>query len=338
MIANDLNENAVIERLLTRGCVTAPELARERGLPKSTAVSVIQRMADRDVIRRGDDRPGKRGRPLATYYPLLPRPLIVCLIDGLTITAAEVNRDLSVGKIQTRSKPGDGDASGWVQEISTHIQAALTESKASEVVLSVKAVEIDGRTLTSSVIPRISEVIGGLVNEQLRIEVECAQWPLLLATYRELEEPAPDPMLLLHAADGVSAHCIVGGRVFRGGSGLAGELGHVIVDEHGPPCGCGRRGCLEACCSGPAICQRGHLGFGAGSCQCPSSGRASEGSSLGSDRTDLAKLAWRRRICPTDHGPGSRPIGLGPWFGGQSNRSTDGGNRRFRLSVSPSVD
>lgn len=55
MNAKDLNENAVIDRLLVRGWASAPNLAKEWGLPTSTAVSVIRRMTERGVIRRGQD-------------------------------------------------------------------------------------------------------------------------------------------------------------------------------------------------------------------------------------------------------------------------------------------
>ena len=44
---------------------------------------------------------------------------------------------------------------------------------------------------------------------------------------------------------GVGAGLVVDGRLFRGVGGFAGELGHVVVDRDGPPCGCGGRGCLE---------------------------------------------------------------------------------------------
>jgi predicted NBD/HSP70 family sugar kinase len=44
---------------------------------------------------------------------------------------------------------------------------------------------------------------------------------------------------------GVGAGIVLGGALFRGAGGRAGELGHVVVDPHGPPCSCGGRGCLE---------------------------------------------------------------------------------------------
>ena len=44
---------------------------------------------------------------------------------------------------------------------------------------------------------------------------------------------------------GVGAGIVLGGELFRGAGGRAGELGHVVVDPDGPPCSCGGRGCLE---------------------------------------------------------------------------------------------
>jgi glucokinase len=55
---------------------------------------------------------------------------------------------------------------------------------------------------------------------------------------------------------GVGGAVVAGGRLLRGASGLAGEIGHVVLDEGGPPCPCGRRGCVEALCSGPAVARR----------------------------------------------------------------------------------
>ena len=45
---------------------------------------------------------------------------------------------------------------------------------------------------------------------------------------------------------GIGGALILDGKLFRGSSGAAGELGHIFVDPLGPACGCGNRGCLEA--------------------------------------------------------------------------------------------
>ena len=52
---------------------------------------------------------------------------------------------------------------------------------------------------------------------------------------------------------GIGAGIIVDGKLLRGVSGMAGELGHTTIMPDGPLCGCGKRGCLEALASGPAI-------------------------------------------------------------------------------------
>lgn len=44
---------------------------------------------------------------------------------------------------------------------------------------------------------------------------------------------------------GVGAGIIIGGEIFRGSAGTAGEIGHLTIDENGPICRCGNRGCLD---------------------------------------------------------------------------------------------
>ncbi len=53
-------------------------------------------------------------------------------------------------------------------------------------------------------------------------------------------------MVYLKVASGVGAGLVLDGRVYRGGLGTAGEIGHMTMDENGPLCRCGSRGCLEA--------------------------------------------------------------------------------------------
>ena len=54
---------------------------------------------------------------------------------------------------------------------------------------------------------------------------------------------------------GIGGGIVVDGHLLRGGFGLAGELGHLVVAPGGRPCGCGSRGCLEAYASGTALTQ-----------------------------------------------------------------------------------
>ncbi len=69
------------------------------------------------------------------------------------------------------------------------------------------------------------------------------------------ESGAPS-LLYMTVSTGIGGGWVIGGQVYRGADGMAGEIGHVTVDPAGPVCVCGRRGCLEVLASGPAIARR----------------------------------------------------------------------------------
>ena len=65
-------------------------------------------------------------------------------------------------------------------------------------------------------------------------------------------------MTFLTVGTGVGAGLVINGQLYRGRSGMAGELGHMIVDPTGERCGCGSRGCLEVKASGSALQRVAH--------------------------------------------------------------------------------
>lgn len=79
-------------------------------------------------------------------------------------------------------------------------------------------------------------------------DAQAAAW----AEYRALEKPVTD-MAFITVSTGVGAGIISQGRLLIGAGGLAGHLGHTLADPHGPRCGCGRIGCVEAIASGRGI-------------------------------------------------------------------------------------
>jgi glucokinase len=58
-------------------------------------------------------------------------------------------------------------------------------------------------------------------------------------------KPFPDFLFVIWGT-GVGGGIISHGRIFRGPTGGAGEIGHICIDYNGPPCNCGSRGCVEA--------------------------------------------------------------------------------------------
>ncbi|ADB29782.1 ROK family protein [Kribbella flavida DSM 17836] len=65
-------------------------------------------------------------------------------------------------------------------------------------------------------------------------------------------------LVYLTVSTGFGGGVVIDGDLFRGAAGQGGELGHVVVDWQGRPCGCGARGCAEAYVSGTAIAARAH--------------------------------------------------------------------------------
>ena len=59
-----------------------------------------------------------------------------------------------------------------------------------------------------------------------------------------------DDLIVVLVGSGVGAGIILGGKLHEGASGVAGELGHILVHPGGRTCGCGKRGCLEAYAGG----------------------------------------------------------------------------------------
>jgi predicted NBD/HSP70 family sugar kinase len=92
------------------------------------------------------------------------------------------------------------------------------------------------------------EPLGPLVAEQLPwlpvVLGNDADMGVLAEHLRGAARGATD-VLYLTGKVGVGAGILVNGQPLRGAGGLAGEIGHTIIDRDGPPCHCGGRGCVE---------------------------------------------------------------------------------------------
>ena len=59
--------------------------------------------------------------------------------------------------------------------------------------------------------------------------------------------------IYITVSTGIGGGIIIDGKIYTGSTGTAGELGHMVIDDKGPPCSCGNRGCWEALASGTAL-------------------------------------------------------------------------------------
>ncbi len=88
---------------------------------------------------------------------------------------------------------------------------------------------------------------------QLRNEADVAA----LGEYEFSPGEGEDPLIFVDCDVGVGAGIVLNDRLFTGAQGMAGEIGHSIVQVDGPLCSCGRRGCAEAFFGSRALAREG---------------------------------------------------------------------------------
>ncbi len=91
---------------------------------------------------------------------------------------------------------------------------------------------------------------------QIPVTIENDANASALAEYRFGGGRGYNVVLYMTMSTGIGGGIVFDGRIYHGTNDSAGEVGHQILLPDGPPCGCGKRGCLEALCSGPAIARR----------------------------------------------------------------------------------
>ena len=82
--------------------------------------------------------------------------------------------------------------------------------------------------------------------------------------HRDVRFRGPDDLVYLGIGTGISAGVVLDGRLHRGVRGLAGEIGHVVLDPDGSACACGLRGCFETIAGGAGIARAARSAIDAG--------------------------------------------------------------------------
>jgi glucokinase len=110
-----------------------------------------------------------------------------------------------------------------------------------------------GIVITSSNLPAWDNVpLRDIAQERLGVPVvlENDTKVSALAEYMYGAGQGGDNMCYVTLSTGYGAAIIIGGELYTGHIGIAGEIGHTVIDVNGPPCSCGKRGCLMAYTSG----------------------------------------------------------------------------------------
>lgn len=100
-----------------------------------------------------------------------------------------------------------------------------------------------------------SLAVADLLSERLAtpVAVDNDATCAVLAEWTAGAAAGASDVVMVTLGTGIGGGAVLGGRLQRGHQGFAGEYGHMVVDPHGPPCVCGRRGCWERYASGSGV-------------------------------------------------------------------------------------
>ena len=106
----------------------------------------------------------------------------------------------------------------------------------------------------------LAEKVTAVFDAPTRLENDVRIAALGAYQYLQKEQPAAaDPIrhiAYLSIGTGIAAGLVLNGKLYRGATGMAGEIGHAMVEPNGHLCKCGLQGCLETVAAGPAIARQ----------------------------------------------------------------------------------
>jgi predicted NBD/HSP70 family sugar kinase len=257
----------VLGALRLAGITSRAELARQTGLSRTTVSSLIGDLVREGLVAERVDAsasPGSQGGRPPVLVSLDRRAGAAVGVDfgksHVTVAVADLGH--TVLAEMRRKLPGDHEASSDLDVAAELVDAALAEAGMDRsLILGVGMglpgpVDADtGMIGSSTILPGWRDVTAARVmSDRLGLPVRVDNDANLGALAEHLwgAGVGASDMVYIKVATGIGAGLVLGGRLYVGVGGTAGELGHTIIDEHGPVCRCANRGCLETLASGAA--------------------------------------------------------------------------------------
>ncbi|WP_129668549.1 ROK family protein [Phytoactinopolyspora endophytica] len=259
------HEDRVLSLLRTHGALSRADLARMTGLSRTALWSIVGNLLAVGAVVETDrpdevgEEEGKaasrrgKGRP-PTYLTLNPASGLALGIDlgyrRIHVSVANAAHDV----VASTSEPCIRSAS-WRARIGQAL--SVVDSLVARHHISLAALEGAGVGVVGPVAeagtasrPRHgdrAELVHKLVGEHLRVPVLVDNNMRLGALAEAIwgGVQGVQNALYLRLSHGVGGGLVLGGQLFSGAFGAAGEFGHISVDTDGPLCACGGRGCLE---------------------------------------------------------------------------------------------
>jgi predicted NBD/HSP70 family sugar kinase len=254
--ARQINRDIILQKIQIHQPVSRADLARLTGLQRSTVSMIISQLIEESWVIEGSLGRLPRGR----------RPTFVTLNEkhvtlGIDIRPTKANLaivDIN-GKILARESVLFADVEGGTldakKSIAKTAKAAIALRKTyRDRLMAGVGICISGRVhlethqllFAPNAIWAKIDLHGELQRLlQTPIEMENAANANLLAQRWFGGFGDVRNMIIVSVSEGIGTGLLVDGRVVRGMSYMAGEFGHMPLEENGPVCGCGNTGCWE---------------------------------------------------------------------------------------------
>lgn len=250
----EANRARVVNAVQQRGALTQVELAGVTGLSPATVSNIVKELTAAGVLATSPtSRSGRRAQQVTLARTLglvggvhfSSRTLRVALADTSGRTVAEQRMPLAPDH---RADIGLDRVALLLEEMLEQVEATRDELLRVGVGVAAPIDPVDGRVTTRGLLRgwdgvRVADILG----EQLAVPIDVDNDANLGALAESRQGAAREfrDVVYIRVSNGVGAGLVLGGRVHHGRSGAAGEIGHSTIDENGPVCRCGNRGCLE---------------------------------------------------------------------------------------------
>ena len=260
------NRRRLLDTLRRNGSASRADLARLTGLSRSTVSTLVADLQTSGLVveHEPDERTPQQGRP-PTLLTLDRSAGLVLGIDfgheRVHVAIADLSRTILAESVREL----DVDRSAE-QALTTAVELAdevVAEAGVDDdrilgvgVGLSGPVDVAEGIVHAGKILPgwtgvRPVDELGARLGLRVHLDNDANLGALAEVTFGA--GTGVRDAIYIMVSGGVGAGLILGGELYRGTGGTAGELGHVLVDEAGPICRCGNRGCLEMMAGGRAI-------------------------------------------------------------------------------------
>lgn len=260
-LLRDLNQSVVFNLLMEHGAISRTELAKRSGLPAATITRIVGEFLAAGLISEKQVEESSGGRPpvLLSINPAAGYVVGIKLReDSMTIAVC----DLNCAVIYSTDEKIEGEATPQ-RVVAAMTNAVKNSVSAAGIVLSQVlgiGVGLSGLIDSARGLCRYSAILNwqdvdlaSALQFELHLPVRIDNDVNTLAVAERYFGGGRDVanFLLLTLGRGIGLGIVIGGEIYRGSNGGAGEFGHMTIDTsaQAPLCNCGKRGCLEAIAS-----------------------------------------------------------------------------------------